>query len=500
MSCSEFQRKHTWEKNRLSKLFSCAIDAILTNSLYSANEYVMVFHPLQFFLDAFKCRRPSDTPKLYINRRAAMEHRCEPGNDPDFKNSIFSQIYEGLKPRDRNSKCLDYRWSSRFDQWWECKFMSEGVIDQGGGFRDSLSDLSEELCPVTSDAALPLPFFIRSPNQVLINIKKGGNKGGGFRNSLSDLSEELCPVTSDVALPLPFFIRSPNQVGDDSNIHRDVYILNHQCRDFTKYEWIGQLMGACLRGKENLVLSFPPLIWKMICGERVTWTRDYHTVDAAEVKLIDQLETMDKETFSGAGRIWSTTMTDGTPVELKVDGEGNPLPLDYDDRQEYCNKVRQIRMSEFDQQISAIRKGLLKTVPQAVFDLLTWQELEHRISGNPDITIEALKRSVHYDDIEEDCSTVKYMWQALEKFSTEDRSRFLRFVTGRKRLPAPIYVSSGKTDAIDCLPESSTCANMLYIPTYTSAKIAEQKLRYAVYNCTDIDLDLQDWGDSSDTE
>ena len=52
---------------------------------------------------------------------------------------------------------------------------------------------------------------------------------------------------------------------------------------------------------------------------------------------------------------------------------------------------------------------------------------------------------VHYDDIEEDCSTVKYMWAALEKFSTEDRSRFLRFVTGRKRLPAPIYVSSGKT-------------------------------------------------------
>ena len=237
--------------------------------------------------------------------------------------------------------------------------------------------------------------------------------------------------------------------------------------------------------------------------ERVTWARDYHTVDAAEVKLIDQLETMDSETFPLSGRTWSTTLTDGTVIEIKVDGEGNTLPLNYDDRQEYCDKVRHIRMTEFDEQIAAIRKGLLKTVPQAVFDLLTWQEMEHRISGNPDITIEALKRSVHYDDIEEDSSTVKYMWAALEKFSTEDRSRFLRFVTGRKRLPAPIYVSSGKTDAIDCLPESSTCANMLYIPTYTNAKIAEQKLRYAVYNCTDIDLDLQDWGggvDSSDTE
>ena len=60
----------------------------------------------------------------------------------------------------------NFRWSSRYDQWWECKFLSEGVIDQGGGFRDSLSDLGEELCPSSSDGPVPLPFFIRSPNQV----------------------------------------------------------------------------------------------------------------------------------------------------------------------------------------------------------------------------------------------------------------------------------------------------------------------------------------------
>ena len=54
----------------------------------------------------------------------------------------------------------------RHDQWWECKFVSEGIIDQGGGFRDSLSDLAEELCPSSCDDPIPLPFFIRTPNQV----------------------------------------------------------------------------------------------------------------------------------------------------------------------------------------------------------------------------------------------------------------------------------------------------------------------------------------------
>ena len=36
----------------------------------------------------------------------------------------------------------------------------------GGGFRDSLADIAEELCPSASDTPMPLPFFIRSPNQV----------------------------------------------------------------------------------------------------------------------------------------------------------------------------------------------------------------------------------------------------------------------------------------------------------------------------------------------
>ena len=48
-------------------------------------------------------------PKLYINRRSAMEHRCDPSLDAECKNSIFMQIYEGLKPRDRTSKPLNYR-------------------------------------------------------------------------------------------------------------------------------------------------------------------------------------------------------------------------------------------------------------------------------------------------------------------------------------------------------------------------------------------------------
>lgn len=114
------------------------------------------------------------------------------------------------------------------------------------------------------------------------------------------------------------------------------------------------------------------------------------------MKLIDSLESLDEEKFNNLGRNWSITMNDGNTVILKVDSEENPKVLSYEDRQEFCDKVRQLRMDEGSEQIAAIRKGLLKVIPQAVLDLLTWQELEHRISGDPEISMDALKRSSRY--------------------------------------------------------------------------------------------------------
>jgi E3 ubiquitin-protein ligase HECTD3 len=52
--------------------------------------------------------------------------------------------------------------------------------------------------------------------------------------------------------------------------------------------------------------------------------------------------------------------------------------------------------------------------------------------------------AAYYDDLEEKDTRVKYMWEALKNFSNEDRSRFLRFITGRRRLPASVYISTGR--------------------------------------------------------
>ncbi|XP_069594098.1 E3 ubiquitin-protein ligase HECTD3 [Ranitomeya imitator] len=395
--------------------------------------------------------KPNLMPRLYINRRLAVEHRDNPALDPTYKKTVFSQVYEGLKPTDKSEKPLDYRWPVRYDQWWECKFIAEGIIDQGGGFRDSLADISEELCPSSADSPVPLPFFVRTSNQ-----------------------------------------------GNGTGEARDMYVPNPSCKDLTKYNWIGQLMGAALRGKEFLVLALPGLIWKQLTAEDVSWSKDFPAVDSLLVKLLEMMELMDKDTFEfkfGGELTYTTVLSDQRMVEL-VPG-GSNISVRYEDRLEFIQMVQKARLEESKEQTKAIQAGLLKVVPQAVLDLLTWQELEKKVCGDPEISVEALKKLTRFEDLEPTDIRVQYFWEALNNFTNEDRSRFLRFVTGRSRLPAPLYVYPDKSgsDTTDSLPESSTCSSTLYLPNYPSAKICEEKLRYAAYNCVAIDTDMSPWED-----
>ena len=171
---------------------------------------------------------------------------------------------------------------------------------------------------------------------------------------------------------------------------------------------------------------------------------------------------------------------------------GTEKLVDYDDRLTYCRLVKETRMKESQRQVEALRKGIVKVVPPAVLQLLTWQEMETRVCGSPDISVEKLKKSARYEGgLSADSAAVKTMWEAISQFSNEERSRLLRFVTGRRRLPCTIYIDSADGDGK--LPTSATCSNTLYLPEYDSVSEALDRLRYAAYNCVAIDTDMTVW-------
>ena len=402
---------------------------------------------IEKYIDLTKSKRPS-RPNISVNRHLAVEHRSNPSKDRSNKNTVFCQLYEKLVLK--TSAAFDYCWPLSFDQWWECNFVGEGVIDQGGGFRDTIAEMAEELTPSSSNSPMPLPHFIRSPNQT----------------------------------------------QDTESLHRDAYTLNPSCQAWSQYVWLGRLMGAMFRGKEKLPLAVSPFIWKRLVDQPVSWS-DFSSVHTSEVNFVNTLLGQARDEFQSVyadSLTFDTSLSDGTTVCFHSGDAPGSSPVDFQTVPAFCRWVKDARLKECDRQIREIRRGLCQVITEVVLSLLTWQELEVKVCGNPVITMDDLRKNLHFCDMKSDDATC--LWSALESFSSEERSKFLRFVTGRRRLPASVTVYPA-SEPMDSLPTSATCGSAIYLPEYSSAEKCRERILYAITTCISIDADRSPYDSDS---
>lgn len=87
-------------------------------------------------------------------------------------------------------------------------------------------------------------------------------------------------------------------------------------------------------------------------------------------------------------------------------------------------------------QVAAVREGMSTIIPVPLLSLLTAQQLEQLVCGLPEVSVEMLKKLVRYRDITDSHQLIGWFWQSLEEFTNEERVLFLRFVSGRSRLPS----------------------------------------------------------------
>ena len=57
-------------------------------------------------------------------------------------------------------------------------------------------------------------------------------------------------------------------------------------------------MGGCFRTDENVPISLPPFIWKLLVGDNVTWKYDFIHVDDTAVRNIGMLAVIFIDDFS----------------------------------------------------------------------------------------------------------------------------------------------------------------------------------------------------------
>jgi len=168
------------------------------------------------------------------------------------------------------------------------------------------------------------------------------------------------------------------------------------------------------------------------------------------------------------------------------------------------DKITKCRLHESDRAIFAMRDGLSSIVPSALLPILTASELELLVCGKDGVDIDLLQNNTEYDDdISPTSPHIESFWRVLRGFDNEDRSRFLKFVWARERLPMTeaefhqrfkiqASVGDGPKDNPDgYLPKAHTCFFSLNLPAYSCDEVMEEKLLYAIYNCTEMDADFK---------
>jgi len=371
-----------------------------------------------------------ERPRVNVNRMQAFR-AAERVNTTERR--VMKTMFGQLMAKLRSHPTQKLR---RPQRAWKIDFVGEGSIDAGGPYHESVSQLGTEMM----SAALPL--FADTPN--------ARDKRGTFRSKM---------------MPRP---------SSKEEWHKRLY------------EFAGKLMGVALRTQKPLNLNLPSLMWKRLVGEALTM-EDLNMVDewiVTHFKAVVHSEgVVDNETFAAnfPNETYTVVSCEGEDVEL-VPG-GASIPVTFDNRLDYVRKAVHFRLSECDAQIDALRRGIGAIVPTYLLALFTGAEIEYLVCGSPEVDVALLKKTCQYDGPNPGDPHVNFFWKVLEEdFNTEDRVAFLRFVSGRTRLPnrpedmvpsnCHLKLSNMSGNNPDSfLPLSHTCFFQLELPRYSTREV-----------------------------
>ncbi|KAJ7986812.1 hypothetical protein DPEC_G00332260 [Dallia pectoralis] len=349
---------------------------------------------------------------------------------------------------------------------WKVKLVGEGADDAGGVFDDTITEMCQELQSGVVD------LLIHTPNS-----------------------------STDVGSNTDRFLMNPAAASEDHMV---------------QFRFLGILMAVAIRTKKPLDLHLAPWVWKQLCCIPLGGP-DLEEVDLLTYRSLHGILHLDnsginEDNFHVMIPLDSFVAHGADGKLVPVVPGGHNISLTFSNKNDYVERALDYRLHEMDRQVAAVRVGMSSIIPVPLLSLLTARQLEQLVCGLPEVSVDMLKKVVRYRDITDSHQQISWLWQSLEEFANEERVLFLRFVSGRSRLPSnPADITQKfqiiKVDRpVNGLPTAQTCFFQLRLPPYTSQAILAERLRYSIHNCPSIDMDNYmlsrntDAADGSDTE
>jgi hypothetical protein len=399
---------------------------------------------------------------LVLDNGKAMTSRDKNETDIETSQNIFAQAFRQMDKKD----VAVFRFSLSDERPFRVSFSSESGIDAGGVYREAMSRIVEDLF---------------SPHFNLLSLCANGQHGVYIN------TEKYIPNVSQLNKPLALKM----------------------------FEFIGRMMGRALRTKADMAFDFPLLIWKKIMGETVDIT-DLAGIDflfCKELESIKHCDNLKHTLFAAISKNLPSSDTDAIEkpiydndefirkfgvrfpcfvysgsdgMEREVFAGSRRIPVTFHNRKEYCEKVLQLRLNEFDPFIAAISKGLYEVVSTQTIRLFTAAQLEELVCGNPVFDMALWKSKSDISGLSKEQGEL--FWKVLESLSPQEKSAFVRFAWGRSRLPSvrdfktTMRVTS--TGRKNMLPVSHTCFFSIELPAYET----EDEMRRGILTAINFGL------------
>lgn len=403
-------------------------------------------------------------------------------------------------------------------------FKGEGATDFGGPFQELLSCISNEVMgPLNLDSRL-----MKKGNTACLKCPNATNSYGLNQDTVMfKFSSAIHPMVKVANCEVP----NPSKLGIRCGDHEiccssgccsllsplccideptDELASRERCRcggsephglhcnqgipmELTMYESLGRLFAMCVCMMNPLSIALNPIIWKKLLASNLS-LKDLADCDKLTSDLLhklkhspDRFNMLDDLTFS-------LESDEGRIIEL-LSG-GSDIGVTRDNLDLFVTLVSIFRLTQSDIAATWVARGFNAVLPIGRFRmLLDYKLLEFMVCGDPRIDLEVLRAHT----VSSSMALKRDLFDVLANFDNARMQMFLRFVSGRSRLPpAPcewnFYVEyePPKNEFFESdnrLPTSSTCAFRLLIPRYSSKDIMHQRLLYAIEHCVAIDLD-----------
>ena len=314
------------------------------------------------------------------------------------------------------------------------------------------------------------------------------DEGGPYSEILSDICDDL---QSDY---IELFIKTPNNKSENGEL-RDRYIINPNCSNNIIYKkaliFIGKLLALAISTGETLNLNFHPIIWKSLLENNITF-EEFETIDINFYNLIaNQLKEglskdNKKELIESYDLYFNIQGLNEKEIELIENGKN--IKVTSDNVERFIKLAQSKMIEEIQSQINYVKEGLYSVIEKNLLQVLNWKQLEEMVCGEVIFNIKDLmKNTVYINKINE---LIDWFWEWLNKCNEKDKFKYLRFVSGRSRLPKSEYEHKieviNKEEKKNNLPVAHTCFFKLDLPNYDSKEILCKKMNFALEIATTI--------------